>query len=83
MIELLLADLHTIATTVKDQILQDSRLQNKIESIVSPESARSSDSDIQKAMRASPDYDVIVSVVNSEPSRIKIDWALKADLKRD
>ncbi|XP_073981889.1 phosphatidylinositol glycan anchor biosynthesis class S [Rhodnius prolixus] len=67
--------------SVLKEILQDSFLQNKISSILTPETL-SNHSKESNRLRASLSYDVVFTVINSDPELLKLTWDVKNDIKK-
>lgn len=69
-----------LASVIQD-ILQDNFLQNKILSIVTPETLGNHSKESHR-LRASLSYDIVFTVINSDPEHLKLRWDVKNDIKK-
>ncbi|KAF6204866.1 hypothetical protein GE061_019030 [Apolygus lucorum] len=76
------ADIDVMARVVKEHLLHDHNLVSKVVSIVSPQNLSVKDDTFLNALRASPSYDVVLTVINSDPEHLSIRWDVASDLRR-
>ncbi|KAK9511635.1 hypothetical protein O3M35_000257 [Rhynocoris fuscipes] len=63
------------------EVLQDNVLHNKMLSIVSPEVVSDNTKESNR-LRASLSYDIVFTIINSDPEHLKVNWNIKNDIKR-
>uniref|UniRef100_A0A0A9XXF0 GPI transamidase component PIG-S n=1 Tax=Lygus hesperus TaxID=30085 RepID=A0A0A9XXF0_LYGHE len=76
------ADVNVLARLVKEHLLHDYNLVSKVVSIVSPQNLSVKDDTFLNALRASPSYDVVLTVINSDPEHLAVNWDVASDLRR-
>lgn len=73
------AESGTIAKVLRDWFFEENALTDKITSILTPEKVQGNQ-DNSNRLRASSSYDVIFTVINSDPENVHFNWDVKRDV---
>ncbi|XP_014242777.1 GPI transamidase component PIG-S isoform X2 [Cimex lectularius] len=71
---------HLIVEVMRDWHLRESDLKTKIKSIIVPQSVQESEN--LDSLRAALNYDMVFTIINSNPENVKLVWDISTDIKR-
>lgn len=75
----LILDSEVVSSVIQEWFFEETALMNKVTSIISPQKFQN-DEDNTNRMRASLGYDVIFTVINSDPENVRFQWNVKKEV---